>query len=555
MMKVLVVLLCSFAFAEEKGRSSEVKLLHGLPGHDPASDGDEATTTKYVRSVLTLGAMGAIAGVLLLVCHGCYRGCLCARWCFGCGAWSRIRAQTGKIRIWRGVLIFTMTVTILMLVGLAYPAYEEMLGAVDDVSDGLEALKKLLEDLRENIAQMLTATSTLTTSLSDDLTCPVDDDFGDYLGEITDLDDTLASLDDAFDDALDPLDNFRDQVRKKGKNYVKKFPLLVGGPFILCFIFGISAFLKAGRCPSLAAIEMNCMSFWAGLVTLPFGLVILTILFVSSLLISDVCYLGPASVLLAQTDKNEFLAFYLTCEGHHPYRYDINNATSAVTDLASVDLSACGPSSTLDTIDTALSQLRLNVDDIANTTLSCTLFEPVLDAIVYDALCHKTVKALFFSWLALGSSGISTLVLLFLVPCITASFLSSSSSEEDGTQGRRGSAKVRPFFLVESVFLSLFLVAGQPHPVRPRPSDTPNTKAPGTPINNKYSFFFSILNNNHYIGEKKHRRRQYSDGANTRRGGSYLFQPRNNGGNKQYLLISKSDRPIFESARSLSKSE
>ena len=422
---------------ETEGRSSAVKTVHGLP-HDEPKDSEEATKTSYHESTAKFGILVGAAGLILLGCHGCFRIWLCTRSC--CCAMEPLRCiekHKGKNRRWQGGLLLWIILIAGLLFGFAYPAREKLFGALDDVSDGLDQLIELLEDLQANVKSMLSSTATITTAFHD-LTCPGGLNSSTYLDQISDVNETMGTLDEEFDDALGPLENFEDKVQSQGKKYVRQyFPMLIGGPFILTLTFGFCGSLLGGCCGGLAKMDLNVMSIWAGLIGLPAALVVFVALFTSSFLFSDVCYIGPASVLLAKNDNNKYISYYLKCEGDNPFRYDVGNATEAVSELSEyTDLLAtvgCGPSATLTTLDAAVANLETNAQDIANTTLSCTLFEPIIQSIVYDALCDKTVAGLLSACLALASSGLATLVLLFYVPCFRMAFSRTASTAKVGT--------------------------------------------------------------------------------------------------------------------------
>ncbi|CAH0375307.1 unnamed protein product [Pelagomonas calceolata] len=161
---------------------------------------------------------------------------------------------------------------------------------------------------------------------------------------------------------------------------------------------------------------------------------------VNDILYPDFCHLGPTNVITAMGDRNEYLAYYLQCEGENPMQgtYDEFKAIYHVMDAAfkrvipvAEENGICtGPPDAFASILAALDEIGWLIDD-GGTLLSCDSVQPLVQKLTYDSFCDEIVQTLFLIWLILGIGGLLTLVALCIAPCVTPALFPDDDDAED----------------------------------------------------------------------------------------------------------------------------
>jgi hypothetical protein len=200
---------------------------------------------------------------------------------------------------------------------LSWKAAEvELQRGVSNVADSLDTLQDFLGHLGDVTADMLKSTGKITEAASS-IECS-GSELDDYLDDVSYVNASVADVAAIFDDMIDPVDTAEDQVRSNGRRYVRLVvPVALAAPFALYVLFALCGVgvSKASRAPVSASCCMNTGAIWAGAVGLPVALVVLVVLLVLSVAFSDFCYVGPAAVLTADNEDNQYIAYYLRCEG------------------------------------------------------------------------------------------------------------------------------------------------------------------------------------------------------------------------------------------------
>ncbi|KAH8084379.1 hypothetical protein JL720_7869 [Aureococcus anophagefferens] len=228
----------------------------------------------------------------------------------------------------------------------------------------------------------------------------------------------------------EPVDNAEDAVREHGRRWVAiVIPAAVAAPFSLYLVLallgvGASRFSKtAGGCC------LNLGSAWAGGPGLGVALLIFAVLFVVSIAIADVCWLGPAAVLTQDNEDNKYIAYYLNCEGENPLDVDVSAMSDAVDSLEQYtkDLEALGVCTGLDsavaTIGESLDTLEDSVDEITDEVLSCKYIQPIMG----DVLATKPLQV----WVVVLAGGCCVYAALLLMPFALAAFNQQGAARVD----------------------------------------------------------------------------------------------------------------------------
>ena len=170
--------------------------------------------------------------------------------------------------------------------------------------------------------------------------------------------------------------------------------------------FRCSANADRAYLPTTAACLLNTGAIWTAIVGLPAGVAVLAIALVLSVAISDFCYIGPQAVLTAKNDDNQYVAYYLRCEGSNPLEMDVSALDDAVDALSKYadELEATGAcdgvSDALDAIDESIEVLEDSIEAMTNDILTCENISPLVGDLFYDAVCDKTVQGLYDLWVA-----------------------------------------------------------------------------------------------------------------------------------------------------------
>ena len=159
---------------------------------------------------------------------------------------------------------------------------------------------------------------------------------------------------------------------------------------------------------------------------------------------ADFCYLGPASVLTEKAEGNEYAGYYLGgCVGENPLGAEVDAVAASVANLTSVTtaldaLPACGNingveicpeeplCSNVDEASKALEDARLVLDqavvDLKRDVLNCSVFEPIIEHVLYDGVCDEAVEGLYSIWAVVVAAAVCTYMTLLVLPFATAAF-------------------------------------------------------------------------------------------------------------------------------------
>ena len=139
-------------------------------------------------------------------------------------------------------------------------------------------------------------------------------------------------------------------------------------------------------------------------------------------------------------NRNEYLAYYLQCEGENPMQttYDEFKAIYQVMDdlfrqvipIAEENGICTGPPDEFATILFRLDDIGRLIDE-GGTLLSCDSVQPLVQKLTYDSFCDEIVQTLFLIWLVLGIGGLLTLVALCIAPCVTPALFPDDDDAED----------------------------------------------------------------------------------------------------------------------------
>ena len=138
-------------------------------------------------------------------------------------------------------------------------------------------------------------------------------------------------------------------------------------------------------------------------------------------------------------NRNEYLAYYLQCEGENPMQttYDEFKAIYQVMDdlfrqvipIAEENGICTGPPDEFATILFRLDDIGRLIDE-GGTLLSCDSVQPLVQKLTYDSFCDEIVQTLFLIWLVLGIGGLLTLVALCIAPCVTPALFPDDDDAE-----------------------------------------------------------------------------------------------------------------------------
>ena len=385
--------------------------------------------SEYLNGLLTLAVVVGGIGLILLVLHALYRICLACRHCCcrKCCCTCVERLTKDRVGRMRGLFLFTLLGATASV--LSYQAAEvELQRGVKNVADSIDTLGDLLERLKDITTSMLEDTGKITQAAST-IDCGQDEDLSEFFEEVSYVNETTASVADIFDDMIDPVDDAEKVVRKHGKRWVELIvPLAVAAPFALyVFVAGCGLGIsKATQAPRTASCCLNTGAIWSGSIGIPVALVVFVVLFILSIVLSDFCFLGPAAVLTADNDNNQYIAYYVKCEGTNPLEVDVSSMDDAVDELSaySEELEATGACTGVEAafadIDEALESLQDSVTEITNEVLSCESIQPIVEDLFYDGICDNTVEGLYRMWVVLAACGFTTYAGLLLMPFTTA---------------------------------------------------------------------------------------------------------------------------------------
>ena len=122
----------------------------------------------------------------------------------------------------------------------------ELQRGVKNVGDSLDTLQQFLVHLQDVTHDMLQATGDITRAVGD-VECS-GSELDDYLADVDWVNQSVAEVQQIFDDMIDPVDTAEDKVRSNGKRYVKLVvPVALAAPFAIYVLFACCALFVWSR--------------------------------------------------------------------------------------------------------------------------------------------------------------------------------------------------------------------------------------------------------------------------------------------------------------------
>jgi len=308
---------------DEEARTDRVEYLTGLNPKSP-EEPEDVVTESYGMALVNLGITVAIIGGALIflsflwnLIH-CCRRCCCKCSCCACVD-TCTKGKGGRYRL---LLLATLLGLAASMTSFSH-GEQTLQAGVKNVADGLSSLSDLLNHLDDVIGDMAGATADMTSAVHD-VTCS-GGELDEFMDEIRAVNDTIYDVSGIFGDMHEPVDNAEDAVREHGRRWVAiVIPAAVAAPFSLYLVLALLGVCGSRFSKTAGGCCLNLGSAWAGGPGLGVALVIFAVLFVVSIAIADVCWLGPAAVLTQDNEDNKYIAYYLNCEGENPLDVDVS---------------------------------------------------------------------------------------------------------------------------------------------------------------------------------------------------------------------------------------
>ena len=484
----------------------EVEALYGM-GTEPADAETVAVPEDgYATDMATLMATVIAIGVILLLIHMCFRLCLCVRHvaCKGKPIQKKCCPCVEKKCCSRQALILKIALA-LVLAGvvlslLMYTAGSDKIGAaVDEVADSMKQLEVILGRLQQILGNMVTSVTDMTVGVNG-IACDAnamllankDDPTSDVVADLTKTNTTIAKMKQSIYDMKSDVEKYRERAEDPQVKAMISYAiaLLVSLPFIIYIIhtcLGVActacrSVMPEGKVKKMskncAWCQLNTGACWAGGPGLILALVIFVVLFMTSIVFADICYVGPGQFMLAVArDKNETsaLTYYLECAGENPMAKEVDDMAAAVSNLSDATASltnlptcdanlntalqlcshyvngdpvvapaSCTASHTAGcvvgdpvcanvpaantAVTTGVAALLQSVDDIKADVLNCTKFQPIIEKAFHDGVCTEAVAGLYYIWQVVAAAAVFTYIGIWLVPFATAAFKQEGSS-------------------------------------------------------------------------------------------------------------------------------
>lgn len=160
---------------------------------------------------------------------------------------------------------------------------------------------------------------------------------------------------------------------------------------------------------------------WAAWIGLPVAAAVIGAALALSVGASDFCHIGPTSVMVAMSNKNQYIAYYLQCAGVNPMQPSYDSFKKTYDEMVDLVVSvvegagssgACtGPPAAFEAIVVALAELKVIIDE-GGYLLSCDMVQPLVQNLAYDKFCDQMVDTIFLVWLVLAVGGFLTILAL-----------------------------------------------------------------------------------------------------------------------------------------------
>ena len=427
---------------EGEARTSTVKYLHGL-AHRTAADEDEFTSSQYRVGLITLAAGVAVAGVVILLAYAAYRCCSRAPWSTPRAVVDRAaRTRPRATRVAFAAFVACVAavfVASLTAVRLGY-AFSRFHGTLVDVEDLVEVAEGTIETAWVACGSLTRAAGAIDCGGSELREGDIDD-------ALRELNETLASVETVIDDIKWSLDKALRNLRQV---------VVAEGHYAPLVFFGcVGAFVVAATCAAVVAAAsprlgqektatrmLTAGTVWAAWIGLPVAVLVLAGALAASVASADFCWLGPTSVLVAVDSKNEYLAYYLQCEGVNPWQGDYEDLRDALDALVALEVDGdgvCeGPPWAHEAFDESLETLDGIVDDRVQVYLDCETFQPYVQDLVYDDFCDKLVTSLYAVWVVLAAGGFATLAALVIEPGFARTIRDDPNAARGALEDKKG---------------------------------------------------------------------------------------------------------------------
>lgn len=209
------------------------------------------------------------------------------------------------------------------------------------VDNAIDDVMAIMRDLLVAASNGLSASTELRDEVNDCMA---------YKEQLGAVNATIVTLYQIFDRALDPLELYHDHLQPMSHHFGTAWWLLVMFPWLVM----LASALCARTCSRGRSYFELCTYLWTVMVQLPIALLIVASTVAVAIGLADFCFLGPAAILRAANEKNELIAYYLTCPGDparsHPVHYAVTNATAQIDSLLRNDWSDCMESTTANVV-------------------------------------------------------------------------------------------------------------------------------------------------------------------------------------------------------------
>merc|ERR1719321_1465933 len=235
-------------------------------------------------------------------------------------------------------------------------AVDEIASAMGDLADFLGTLQNILGTMVTSVTDMTVGVNGIACDANAMLLANKEDPTAGIVADLTKTNTTIAKMKQAIQDmrkdVVDWKEDAEDPQVQDMINYA--IALMVSLPFIIYILttcLGVActacrSVMPEGKVKKMskncAWCQLNTGACWAGGPGLILALVIFVALFIVSIALADVCYVGPGQVMLAAArDRNESsaLTYYLECAGENPMAKDVDDMAAAVSNLTNATAS------------------------------------------------------------------------------------------------------------------------------------------------------------------------------------------------------------------------
>jgi hypothetical protein len=223
------------------------------------------------------------------------------------------------------------------------------------------------------------------------------------VAKVTEVLDEIAK---EVDDILYPVNKARRKIHMINHNFISWIPVFFVaclGLFMFCAAFGIGASFaeSSSRSVNWSGHCALCMgNYWSSWIALPVAAIVIGAALAFSVGGADFCHLGPTNVITAMGNRNEYLAYYLQCDGVNPMQANYDKFKAIYNVMAALlrqvipvaeDTACTGPPAAFAAILAALDEIDQLIAE-GGTLLSCDSVQPLVQKLTYDSFCDEMAQ-------------------------------------------------------------------------------------------------------------------------------------------------------------------